>query len=191
MQTAFIITGSPRKNGVTTRMARAFCGQWEKAARDNRTMAVNAYEAAVQPCIHCGRCQKTPSCVYDDYAVFDAGFQTSDILVIASPVYGLGFPAPLKAVFDRTQRYFEAKFSPEIPAPDFPPKKALLLTASGSGDPQGPALMRAELNLVCKALNALLCGVVSVYDTDSVPPDYDRVEREIARFLSAITPSAF
>jgi multimeric flavodoxin WrbA len=180
MRTAFILTGSPRPNGGTAKMAAIFSEMWKNAAPDNKTVTINAYAAAVRPCIHCGCCRKTPSCVYGDYAEIHNGFRAADVIVVTSPVYGLGFPAPLKAIFDRTQQYFEAKFSRGAARPLFKHKKALLFTASGSGDPKGAAFMKEELTLLCKLLNAELCGTVSVYNTDRAEPDETWLRGEIA-----------
>lgn len=50
-----------------------------------------------------------------------------DVVVVATPVYGLSFPAPLKAVFDRTQQYYEAYVSRHIKHPFEKPKKAFIV----------------------------------------------------------------
>jgi multimeric flavodoxin WrbA len=184
MKTAFILTGSPRKGGVSTKMAGIFAEKWKNAAQGNETATINAYRAAVRPCIHCGGCQKAASCVFDDYAAIDSAFKTVDVLVVASPVYGLGFPAPLKAVFDRTQQYFEAKFSRGVTQPIAKYKKGLLLTASGGGDPRSASFMEEELRLVFKIVNAELCGVVSVLNTDRADPDYGRFASEIEEIIT-------
>ena len=60
-----------------------------------------------------------------------------DIVVVATPVYGLSFPAPLKAVFDRTQQYYEAYISRHIKHPFEKPKKGILLSVYGSNDKRG------------------------------------------------------
>jgi multimeric flavodoxin WrbA len=168
-------------------MAAIFVEKWKSAGAGNGAAVVSAYRAAVRPCVHCGGCRKAPGCVFDDYAAIDAGFRTADVLVVASPVYGLGFPAPLKAIFDRTQQYFEAKFVRGIVPPISKHKKALLFTASGSGDPRGVSFMKEELLLACKILNAELCGVVSVSDTDRVEPDYEQLSREIAEIVETVS----
>jgi NAD(P)H-dependent FMN reductase len=184
MKTAFILTGSPRKGGISAKMAEIFAEKWENAAPGNGTAVINAYRAAVRPCVHCGGCQKAPSCVFDDYAAIDSAFKTADVLVVASPVYGLGFPAPLKAVFDRTQQYFEAKFARGVALPIAKYKKGLLLTASGGDNPKSASFMEEELRLVFKIVNAELCGVVSVLNTDRAEPDYGRLACEIAEIIA-------
>ncbi len=57
-------------------------------------------------------------------------------MVVATPVYGLSFPAPLKAVFDRTQQYYEAYISRHIKHP-FEKPKGILLSVYGSNDKRG------------------------------------------------------
>jgi multimeric flavodoxin WrbA len=102
---------------------------------------------------------------------------------VASPVYGLGFPAPLKAVFDRTQQYFEAKFSLGIQRPIEKPKRALFLTAFGSENHRGVELMREQLALVFLLLNTSLEQTIMAPHTDKVPVDLKTVKAEIKQEL--------
>lgn len=39
-----------------------------------------------------------------------AKLEDADAVIVATPVYNLSFPAPMKALFDRFQRYYEAHF---------------------------------------------------------------------------------
>jgi multimeric flavodoxin WrbA len=104
--------------------------------------------------------------VYDDFVPIDKALREADIFAIASPVYGLGFPAPLKAIFDRSQQYFEAKFSLGIQNPIEKHKYGFLLASYGSGDPRGVAIMEEQLRLEFRLLNASLERTLSVSDTD-------------------------
>ncbi len=56
-------------------------------------------------------------CSIPDYQLFDTLYRNADVVVVATPVYGLSFPAFLKAVFDRTQQYYEAYVSRHIKYP--------------------------------------------------------------------------
>ena len=71
---------------------------------------VEAYHQKIAPCLGCGFCEHKEGCVNSDFDQIDHLLRTCDYLVVASPVYNLSFPAPLKAIFDRTQRYFSARF---------------------------------------------------------------------------------
>ena len=135
---------------------------------------IEAYKAAVAPCAHCGYCGKQRGCVYDDgFTAIDKALWEADFLVVASPVYGLGFPAPLKAVFDRCQQYFEAKFSLGAANPIPKPKSALFLAAFGSKDGRGVEMMREQLRYTFLLVNARLEKTVLAANTDLIPVDLE------------------
>jgi multimeric flavodoxin WrbA len=96
-----LLTASPRANGSTDFMAGAFKRGAEE--RGNKVAVVRAYDMKVMPCIGCERCkERNGVCVYrDDMSVIMRLLDSTDMLVIASPVYWWGFPAPLKAIIDR------------------------------------------------------------------------------------------
>ena len=93
--------------------------------------------------------------------------------MVASPVYGLGFPAPLKAVFDRCQQYFEAKCSLGAANPIPKPKSALFLAAFGSKDGRGVEMMREQLRYTFLLVNARLEKTVLAANTDLIPVDLE------------------
>ncbi|MDR2444938.1 MAG: flavodoxin family protein [Spirochaetaceae bacterium] len=192
----FVLFGSPRKNGYTARMLECFFSCREDAEEFKKEHAVifNAYDANIKPCIHCGHCKKVRGCIYDDFFPVEQGLNTADLLVVASPVYGLGFPAPLKAVFDRTQQYFEAKHSLGIERPIQKHKAALFLAACGSTDGSGAAMMRRQLVLEFKLVNAHLVRTVLLRNTDNTGFDKNLVSarmknavRRVKRYLSGIS----
>jgi multimeric flavodoxin WrbA len=185
MKELLLITGSPRKSGVTARLAAMLL---EEAARLDAAISpttLDAYALALKPCTHCGYCQKHPACVHDDFLPVDAALQRADVLVIASPVYVLGFPAPLKALLDRSQQYFEAKYARNI-TPVKKHKQAVLLSAHGSTDDKGVRFMEEQLNLVFKVFNAELKASITAHNTDSGPPDFDALRTDIHAALTGI-----
>ncbi|MDR0525864.1 MAG: flavodoxin family protein [Spirochaetaceae bacterium] len=180
---ALVLMGSPRRNGATAELVRCFTDLWQ--SRRHEYTVIEAYQAAVKPCVHCGYCKRALACRYDDdFSLIDRGFREADLLVVASPVYGLGFPGPLKAVFDRTQRYFEAKFSLGVEHPIEKHKTALLLAAYGSKSSRGVELMEEHLRLMFLLLNASLKGTITAPNTDSIPVDSHRVAGELKLFLN-------
>ncbi|MDR2500424.1 MAG: flavodoxin family protein [Treponema sp.] len=184
---ALALIGSPRKNGATMGLLRCFMDQWETrgGGREDVTV-INAYQPALKPCIHCGYCKQNRGCVYQDFEPIDRSLRKADLLVIASPVYGLGFPAPLKAVFDRTQQYFEAKRSLGIPNPIEKHKPALFLAAFGSPQPRGLDLMEEQIRLAGLLVNAALEHTIIAAHTDRLPVHWARVGDQIARALQDI-----
>ncbi|GHV30123.1 FMN reductase [Spirochaetia bacterium] len=180
-----LIEGSPRKNGVTAKLAAILL---EEAGRIDKTITVTAFDAyalALKPCTHCGYCQKHLSCVNKDFLPVDAALKTADVLVIASPVYVLGFPAPLKALLDRSQQYFEAKYARNTIAIT-KPKKAIFLSAYGSKDGKGVHFMEEQLQLVFKVFNAELTATIAAHNTDSGHVDFDALRGKIKAALTGI-----
>jgi multimeric flavodoxin WrbA len=160
-----VLFGSPRHNGYTARMLDCFFSRWN--ATKEHTVIFDAYRLNIKPCVHCGYCKKTRGCCYDDFNAIDRALQTSDLLIVASPVYGLGFPAPLKAIFDRAQQYFEAKFSLGIQTPVQKRKAALFFTSYGSTDDSGVTMMKKQLELEFRVMNAELIQTVTSPNTDN------------------------
>lgn len=109
MKKAVILFASPHENGATKKLLDAFLSGLEP--EEWETTLFDVCKAPVKPCTACGYCQKTDGCAFHDLDDFDAALRDSDLLVIASPVYNLTFPAQLKSVLDRFQRYFEARFA--------------------------------------------------------------------------------
>ena len=109
MKQALVLFASPHAAGATRRLLDAFLSglssdDWTVAERD-------VCRAPVAPCTACGYCRQTDGCALHDLDDFDSSLRACDLLVIASPVYNLTFPAQLKSVIDRFQRYFEARFA--------------------------------------------------------------------------------
>ena len=64
------------------------------------------YDGRILPCLSCKQCQSTPwgtfGCPQEDdmQAIFDS-VQTSEVLILASPIYSWYCTPPMKAVMDR------------------------------------------------------------------------------------------
>jgi multimeric flavodoxin WrbA len=172
LKNALVLTGSPRAKGATATLVDCFVAQWHAQMQpEDPVQIIHAYEAALNPCINCGYCKHTQGCTYDDFIPLDRAFQNADLLVVASPVFCLGFPAPLKAIFDRTQQYYEAKFSLGIQKPVEKPKYALFLAAFGSPDSRGVSMMEEQLRQVFHLFNARLEHTIMARNTDKLPLD--------------------
>ncbi len=97
----------------------------------------------------------------------------------------LSLPAPLKAVFDRTQQYYEAYVSRHIKYPFEKPKKAFLLSVYGSNDKRGVEMMQQQLQLTFSVMNTKLIGTVSAGNTDCKPLNTKELQNEVKRLLLA------
>ena len=128
-----VLFGSPHSQGFTRRLAEAYLQPF-RASGDWEVTQVDAYALNARPCLGCGACQKAEACALPDLDEFDRQLRQCDLLVVASPVYNCSFPAPVKAVLDRTQRYFEARFALGKRPPIEKHREAALLLTMGSED---------------------------------------------------------
>ncbi len=179
-----ILFGSPRKNGFTMQLLRVFLQQWQQEYPDTKITFFYAYEEAVAPCTACGYCQQKLGCCIGDYEKFDRLYRGADFVVVASPVYGLSFPAPLKAVFDRTQQYYEARFSHHLKRFIQKPKIAFFLSSYGSQDTRGIDIMLQQLELIFTVMHTKLCGTAAIGNTDKLPFEMDKAYEVTARLLA-------
>lgn len=170
-----ILYGSPRENGYTSRLVSAFCAALPD---DVSIRAFSAYELNVAPCCSCSYCEDNWGCTRDDMEDIIAALLGCDLLVIASPVYHLSFPAPLKAIIDRTQRCFCAYRQGRSPFADKERRAVVLLTA-GSPSENGE-LIRRQLRWLLPPLNAQLSGMVVCANTDKAGVCRDAIDRTMA-----------
>lgn len=104
MKRALAIYGSPRRDGVTSRLHDAFLSGLGGAG----VTGYRPYELDIRPCTDCGRCRDEFACVHDDgMSGLYAALRDCDFLSISSPLYFSSPPAPLKAFIDRCQVFWE------------------------------------------------------------------------------------
>ena len=168
------ISGSPRVNGYSEQMLSFFT---ENLTAD--FIHYSAYECGFAPCTDCRACRKSEGCALNDMDAFFADFETADGIIIASPVYNMSFPSPLKAIIDRMQRYYSARFFLGKRPPIAKRRPVALLLSAGSPDEDGGMIVR-QLATVFTVTNCELRCRVILNGTDrgaSVP----EAEREICR----------
>lgn len=160
-----ILFGSPRKNGFTAKLTNELISQLQNYYTIN---IVNAYDENITPCISCDYCVSHPSCFMPDFKDIDVLLKAADLIVVASPVYNLGFPAPLKAIFDRMQPYFNAKFKnkSEVFSKQ---KNGILLLTCGSDKNKSQHIIIPQLELIFRVLNTKLSHIVTMDNSDFAP----------------------
>ena len=96
-----ILTGSPRKDGNSAKLAEAF-SKGAQAAGHSVTL-YNAAEKDIKGCINCDTCfSKGTACsIADDFNELAPLVEQADMLVFATPLYSFTFPAKLKAALDK------------------------------------------------------------------------------------------
>lgn len=128
------IAGSPRRGGNSELVLEA-CADGIRRAGGEPDLLVAA-DAGVQPCRGCNTCAHTGECVLaDGMGVVYERIDTSDALVIASPVYFATVPAVLKILYDRMQPYWARvhRLGQARPAS----RPGAFLVVGGGGDPFG------------------------------------------------------
>lgn len=133
---------------------------------------ISAFESNIVPCIDCGSCRQHDGCAFDDFDNFDRLYRKADIIVVATPIYNLSFPAPLKGIFDRTQQYFNARFFRGIKPPISKPKKAAMLLTCGADSDDGAVIIKRQLEMMFSVMNTSLVAYALWKDTDRNPEKY-------------------
>lgn len=100
MKNVLVITGSPRKNGNSGLLAKAFMEGAESIG--HKVTLFNAARKKINPCIACDTCLSKGNCVYnDDFKELIPLLQDADVIVFSTPLYWFTFSAQLKIVIDR------------------------------------------------------------------------------------------
>ena len=136
MKQVLVLFGSPHKEGATARLLTAALAGMPKA----EVTRFDAFALAPAPCDDCGYCHRAEGCRHRDLDGFYEALEAADVLVFATPVYNRSFPAPMKAMLDRLQRYWAARFVRGVRPPIAKAKQTLLLTAGGASRGDGTYL---------------------------------------------------
>ena len=96
-----VLTGSARKNGNSSRMARAFADA--AAAKGYEVKVIETAELKLNFCHACETCYKTgkPCSFDDDFNTIAEDILEADALVFSCPVYWYSVPSQIKAVMDK------------------------------------------------------------------------------------------
>jgi len=100
-----VLTGSPRKNGNSERMADAFI-RGAKAA-GNEAVKFNTANKQIGGCKACKKCwPKDEPCIFrDDFDQLTPLLEKADVLVLATPLYWFTFSAQILAPLNRIYSY--------------------------------------------------------------------------------------
>lgn len=157
-----VLCGSPRKQGFSAQMLNQLL-----SGTDCDVTRFDAYELAAAPCVACGYCEAERGCCNPDLDAFFGAYDAADIVVIASPIYFGGFPAPMKAVIDRVQRFYSERFALHLRPMSDRPKKAALLLSGGNTCERSCDYLTNEIRQMFTVLNTTLCGSYCLSGTDN------------------------
>lgn len=128
MANILILNGSPRKNGATASLVRAFAEGAGESGNEIREAYIHGM--GIRNCLGCDACMKTHAgCVQKDEGMAEIYDDLSwcDVIVFASPVYFGYFTAQLKSVIDRMWAWFN------LPG-NFEAKRKAVLISTARGD---------------------------------------------------------
>lgn len=173
------IMASPRKTGCTAKLVGSLLREFPKGTEFE---VVNLYELNPTPCNACGYCKTGNGCSKKDLEDFLKKFESADVIVFATPIYFMGVPAPFKALIDRFQRYYEARFRRNMRNPIEKHRKAVLIVTSGSDGEIGFEVIKHQLLQAVSVLNIEMCGAMLARNTDKCGVDQNDIDKARALY---------
>lgn len=137
-----VITGSPRKEGNTNSLAKAFVAG--ALAAGHEVEVFDAYAAKMDGCHGDGSCHERGRCGLKDdgQKMFDL-MCWADTMVLVSPVYWGGFTSYIKKAIDRFFPFFGEKVRPACTI-----KATALIAAANNPDMSAFNAMRQEFDQI-------------------------------------------
>ena len=177
-----VINGSPRTLGNTDKLLNEFLSAIQK---ENKVKQFNVYELAPVACNACGYCKASDGCSKKDLENFFGYYAEADAIIIATPVYNFTVPAPLKALFDRFQRFYEAKHRRGAQNVFPKPKKAVLIVTSGGDGRVGYEIIKRQAENVLKNADTKISASMLACETDTRPLSSNDLEkaRSLVRYI--------
>ena len=175
------LMASPRKTGYTAKLLGTLLREFPKGTAIE---IVNLYELNPIPCNACGYCKAVNGCSKKDLEDFFKQFEEADVIVFATPVYFMGVPAPFKALIDRFQRYYEARFRRNIKTPIEKKRKAVLIATAGGDGEIGFEVIKHQLLQAATVLNIDFKGAMLARNTDKCGVDKTDIEKAQSLYRS-------
>jgi multimeric flavodoxin WrbA len=125
------IDGSPRKNGNTETLVNTILQGAEANGAETRHYKIA--EMKLSPCLGCMDCRESGSCIHeDDMTPLYDEIQSSDGIIIGSPVYMWQVSAQTKTFLDRLVLFVKPDFSSRLKGS----KRLVLAFTQGNPDVQ-------------------------------------------------------
>lgn len=156
MKKALVLFGSPHKCGKTSSLLNYYL----KTIQNFKITRIDVFDINFKYCTDCGFCKKKPNCIHSDLCFLEELYNDTDLIVIASPIHNLTLSAPMKALMDRTQKYFYARFYRNIKPYFTKPKKGFLILTGDSEDFNGVNFVQMQLKQTFSVINAEFVGIL-------------------------------
>jgi multimeric flavodoxin WrbA len=126
---------SPRRNGNTETLLDSL--NEGLVSRDVEVVKYRTQELDIHSCIGCGLCEKLGECVINDsFGEIFRELSECDGVVFSSPLYFMNTPASAKALIDRCQVFWAARY--KLNTDLFGGRKRFGFLAACSGSRYGP-----------------------------------------------------
>lgn len=162
LKKATVLFGSPHNDGHSSKLLSSFLS----GLKNYDVNVIDSYKVGIKPCIDCKHCIQNSKCSLNDFSQIDEFIRLSSLIIIATPVYNLSFPAPLKAIFDRMQLYYSYKVSNKRVIPKNVSKKCILLLTCGKSQHPAIDIIKEQLKLILLPLNSKLDYSITIENTD-------------------------
>lgn len=135
----------------------------------------DAFSALPIPCDGCGYCKAHPACKHRDLDRFFEAFSAADHIIFAFPVYNNSVPAPLKALLDRFQQFYYARFV-RGERPPMPGRRTVTLVMTMGADHDVTPLILEQLRPIfticgCRLRKSIVqVGTDRLSSADSLTP---------------------
>ncbi len=160
------VLGSPRKNGVSSRIVESFMEVVQDRGCETKTYALN--EMNFQGCKGCHACKgKSEICVLnDELTEVLSDMKTADITLLATPVHFGDVSGQFKCFFDRTWSLVKPDFltNPD-PCRLIPGKKVVLIVSQGDISEKHQEVVKKYKNFldlygyIVNVIRATDCGI--------------------------------
>ncbi|MBQ3405293.1 MAG: flavodoxin family protein [Oscillospiraceae bacterium] len=164
MKKIMILNGSPRKNGKTASLIKAFIEGAESSG--NEIVKFDVAHMDIHGCLGCMACESKPKddpnncAIKDDMNQIYGAIMDCDVIVLASPVFWWGPTSQLKAAVDRLEaiighaglEFLRSKST------------ALLMTYMGGGS----QALRSWYSIFSKVVGCEDLGTVISYGTEKL-----------------------
>lgn len=126
-----IFLGSPRKKGNTELLLDKIIQGIEQS--DETCELIRLPKLEIHPCIGCGSCEKTGTCVFkDDMQDLYEKISRADRIIIGSPIYFYNVTAQTKVFIDRCQALWSKKYVLKQPIGNNPDRRGYLVSVAAT-----------------------------------------------------------
>lgn len=157
-----IIYGSPKSNSFTAKLLKN-----ELKTLDGDFDVFNCFETPPLPCDACNTCEVKNGCKHNDLDLFFKKFEAAKRVIFAFPVYNGSFPAPLKALIDRFQWLYSARFCRNIKPPIKNQRECILVITKGS-DKDYTDIILEQIKPLFTISGCSLKKIVALKNTDNL-----------------------